>query len=259
MKFGLAVFCGGCVDEMSKYIYGIVDQSAESAYGSIGINEGNVSVISIGPFGAVCSDVSDQRIRPERKNLAAHNAVIKRIIEDVTILPMSFGTIAESADEVKEILRKNRVQFAEQLKRLNGKVEMGLRISLIVPNIFEYMVNSEPELSDLRDRIYAGHRVPTHNDQIELGRTFDRLLGEMRETCLSSVMDVLSSLVVEFKSNPPRNESEVANLAALINRNQIQRFEDGIQEAALLFDNNFSFDYSGPWACYNFVDLVLTD
>lgn len=245
--------------EMSKYIYGIVDQSAESSYGSIGINEGNVSVISIGPLGAICSDVSDARIRPERKNLAAHNAVIKRIIEDATVLPMSFGTIADSVDEVQGILKKNKVQFAGQLKRLNGKVEMGLRISLIVPNIFEYMVNSEPELSDLRDRIYAGHRVPTHNDQIELGRTFNRLLEEARENYLSSVMEVLTPLVVEIKSNPPRNESEVANLAALINRNQMQRFEDGIQEAALLFDNNFSFDYNGPWACFNFVDLTLTD
>jgi hypothetical protein len=27
--------------------------------------------------------------------------------------------------------------------------------------------------------------------------------------------------------------------------------------AAKLFDNNFTFDYSGPWAPHNFVELEL--
>lgn len=245
--------------ESGKYIYAIVDQSAERNYGPIGINEGVVSVISIGQLGAACSDIADRRIRPERKNMAAHNAVVKRIMEDGTILPVSFGTIASSSDAVRDILKKNKTEFAEQLKRFNGKIEMGLRISLVVPNIFEYMVNSEPELATLRDRIFGGQRVPTHNDQIELGRTFDRLLGEARERYLDSVMSVLSPLTVDIKSNPLRNESEVASLACLVKKSEQRRFEDGIQEAASLFDNNFSFDYNGPWAPYNFVDLTLVD
>lgn len=245
--------------ESGKYIYAVIDQSADQNYGPIGINGGLVSVISMGQIGAAVSDIADRRIRPERKNMAAHNAVVKRLMEGSTILPVSFGTIASNSSAVRDILKKNKSGFAAQLKRFDGKIEMGLRISLVVPNIFEYMVNSEPELATLRDKLLGGQRVPTHNDQIELGRTFDRLLSEARERYLDSIMAVLTPLTVDIKSNPPRNESEIASLACLVIKSEQQRFEEGIQEAASLFDNNFSFDYNGPWALYNFVDLTLVD
>ena len=35
-------------------------------------------------------------------------------------------------------------------------------------------------------------------------------------------------------------------------------FEEGVFEAAKLFDNNYTFDFNGPWAPHNFVDLNFT-
>jgi len=42
------------------------------------------------------------------------------------------------------------------------------------------------------------------------------------------------------------------NLACLINRSDQERFEEGVFESARHFDNNFSFEYNGPWAPHNF-------
>jgi hypothetical protein len=42
-----------------------------------------------------------------------------------------------------------------------------------------------------------------------------------------------------------------------VGRDAEARFEDGVLEAAKLFDNNFLFDYNGPWAPHNFVDIEL--
>jgi hypothetical protein len=36
-----------------------------------------------------------------------------------------------------------------------------------------------------------------------------------------------------------------------------EKYEAAIFKAANLFDNNFSFDYNGPWAPYNFVEMDL--
>jgi hypothetical protein len=47
------------------------------------------------------------------------------------------------------------------------------------------------------------------------------------------------------------------SLACLVPRDGQDRFEEGIFAAAKLFDNNFTFDYNGPWAPHNFVDLNL--
>ena len=47
------------------------------------------------------------------------------------------------------------------------------------------------------------------------------------------------------------------NLACLIDRGGVENFEDGVLKAASLFDDNFAFDYNGPWAPHNFVDLEV--
>jgi hypothetical protein len=47
------------------------------------------------------------------------------------------------------------------------------------------------------------------------------------------------------------------SLACLVGRNSQGDFEARILEAARLFDNNFAFDYNGPWAPHNFVEVDL--
>ncbi|MFH1185908.1 MAG: GvpL/GvpF family gas vesicle protein [Chloroflexota bacterium] len=60
---------------MGKYLYAIVGGSGDRSYGPIGINGSVVHTLSNGSVAAVVSDMMDKRIRPERKNLAAHHAV----------------------------------------------------------------------------------------------------------------------------------------------------------------------------------------
>jgi hypothetical protein len=49
------------------------------------------------------------------------------------------------------------------------------------------------------------------------------------------------------------------SLACLVGRGAGAQaaFEAGVFAAAKLFDNNFAFDYNGPWAPHNFVELDL--
>jgi hypothetical protein len=47
------------------------------------------------------------------------------------------------------------------------------------------------------------------------------------------------------------------NLACLIDRSNITAFENAVLKSAKLFDNNFSFDFTGPWAPHNFVNIDL--
>jgi hypothetical protein len=86
---------------------------------------------------------------------------------------------------------------------------------------------------------------------------FDRLLNEDRADHTRKVEQVLTPVCVEFKANQCRNEREVMNLACLVGRDAHEEFSAGVFAAAKLFDNNFSFDYSGPWAPHNFVELDL--
>ncbi len=243
--------------EAGRYVYAITGAAARPAYGDIGIDGAPVYTVAQGPVVAVVSDITEKRIRPERKNLVAHHAVVKRLMEETTVLPVAFGTIAASPKSVRVILKKNSDAFVEQLDRVRGKVEMGLRVNWDVPNIFEYFVNRHRELAELRDSVLAKQRGPSQEDKIELGRRFDRLLTQDRELHTDTVMEVLAPRCVDIKQNQPREEREVMHLACLIDRDAKTGFEDGVFEAAKRFDNYFAFDFNGPWAPHHFVDVAL--
>ncbi|MGQ0708628.1 MAG: GvpL/GvpF family gas vesicle protein [Rhodoferax sp.] len=242
---------------VGHYLYAIADVGEGSAYENIGIGGAAVYAIAQGPIAAVVSDIAEKRLRPERKNLAAHNIVVKRLMGDATVLPVAFGTIANSTKALMDILKENRKTFVTQLDGVRGKVEMGLRVTLDVPNIFEYFVNRHQELADLRDEVVRRQHGPSQTEKIELGRLFDRLLASDRELYTQKVMKVLGPSCMEIKQNPPREEKEVMHLACLISRDAQKDFEDAVFEAAKRFDNNFSFDFNGPWAPYHFVNIAL--
>lgn len=243
--------------ETGHYLYAIADAVEHHDYADIGINGAPVYVVTQGSVAAVVSDISEKRIRPERKNLAAHNIVVKRLMDGTTVLPVAFGTIADSTGALLTILKENRRTFAEQLDRVRGKVELGLRVNLDVPNIFEYMVNRHQELADLRDEVIGKQHGPSQTDKIEMGRLFDHLLTQDREQHTEDVMAALGPRCVEIKQNPTREEKEVMHLACLVDRDAQKDFEDGVFAAAKRFDNNFSFDFNGPWAPHHFVSVAL--
>jgi len=239
------------------YLYAVAPDLNGVNFGPIGLDGGTVYAITNGRVSAVVSDVPE-KIRPERRQLAAHQEVLKRLMLDATaVLPVAFGVVADNPAAIRRILSGNQKPFLEQLRRVAGRVEMGLRVTWDVPNIFEYFVQTHPELRIARDRFFGGHREPAQDDKIELGRLFDRLLVEDREAHTERVVEMLTPSCVEISRNTPRTEREVVNLACLIGRAGREQFEAAVFEAAKLFDNHYAFDYNGPWAPHNFVDLTL--
>jgi hypothetical protein len=243
--------------KMGRYLYAIVDGSEERTYGAFGVDGGIVYSITDSRVSAVVGDVPNEKMRPERRHLAAHQEVLKRLMEESTPLPMTFGTIADGPKAILRILSLNREAFSRGLHRVAGKVEMGLRATWDVPNIFEYFVNTHLELRAARDRFFGTQREPTQEDKIELGRKFGLVLNEDRENYTEMVEERLSRYCYEIKRNKCHNEREVMNLACLVGQKAQEQFEAGIFDAARMFDNNFAFDYNGPWAPHNFVDIDL--
>lgn len=241
-----------------RYLYAITDASQAGKWENIGIKGALVTTIVEGPVAAVVSSIAAKRVRPERANLASHNGVINLLMkENTALLPVAFGTISDSFQAVKELLSKNSNLFVEQLDSVRGKVEMGLRVRFDVPNIYEYIVSTHHDLRDSRDTAYGGLQEPNHGIKIELGGHFDRSLAEDRETHTATVLRVLGPLCADIKHNPPRNNMEAINLACLIKREDLKAWEDAVFSAAGQFDNNFAFDFTGPWAPHNFVHINL--
>ncbi|MDD3472087.1 MAG: GvpL/GvpF family gas vesicle protein [Syntrophaceae bacterium] len=240
-----------------RYIYALTTGTEDRSYGTIGINGANVYTISSGAVSAVVSDSPNGRIRPERRNFAAHQTVLKKLLESGDLLPMSFGNVSDGANAVRKFLSKHQDAIVDGLARVAGKVEMGLKVTLDVPNIFEFLVNRNEELRRARDQLIGRSREATQDEKIELGRLFANILETEREEQTEFVETILLKVSVEVRRNKCRDEREVMNLACLVDRNQMNKFEAAVFEAANHFDDNFAFDYNGPWAPHNFTDVDI--
>lgn len=239
------------------YLYAIVLGLEGAILGPIGLESQTVYSITSGRVSAVVSG-APEKLRPERRHLAAHHEVLKRLMAGSNaVLPVTFGTVAVGRKAVYQILSRNNKDVLDTLRRVTGCVEMGLRVTWDVPNIFEYFVDTHPELRAARDQFVSARRAPSQDDKIELGRLFDRLLGEDRETNAARVEEVLVPHCVETKRNTSRNEREVVNLACLVKRERQEEFEAAVFEAAKFFDDRYAFDFNGPWPPHNFVDMAL--
>ena len=96
------------VSRKTKYLYAIVNGAGSRRYRSIGIGGNDVYTIRHGDFSAVVSDVPGKKLRPERRNLAAHQEVLKTLMNKQTPLPVAFGIVAASEGDIRKILGRNQ-------------------------------------------------------------------------------------------------------------------------------------------------------
>lgn len=238
-----------------KYFYAVVPGPKDRTYSVTGIDGAAVYSIPQGSLAAVVSDVPFKRIRPERRHFAAHHSVLRQLVDEDALLPMAFGIISDGEKAVKTFLTRNRKPLSKQIERVAGKVEMGLKVGWDVPNIFEYMTNVHAELRFARDALLQDVRIATQDQRIELGRMFENFLDSDREAYCERVEAVLQPCCAEIKRNKCRDEREIMNLACLVLKTNLDTFEAAVFQAARDFDDNFAFDYNGPWAPHNFVDM----
>jgi hypothetical protein len=246
-----------------RYLYGLVRAAEEIDLGCIGLeidgSPARVHTLCIDSLAAVVMSEypSRQKVLPLRKNLEPHHKVIREIMKTKTIVPMTFGHVAKNEEEIAKTLRRNRDDIRVQLDRVDGKVEMGLKVKWDVDSIFEYFVGLDPELAAYRDQVFGRSSAPSQDEKIELGHMFEERLAKEREDQSDRVMEVFRPFCGDIKANPPKNEKVVMDLAFLVDRNSLKSFEEQVYQVAGTFSAQYIFDYNGPWAPFNFVELDL--
>ena len=94
--------------EEGKYIYCIIGTNEGRNFGPIGIGgRGDiVSTIGYEDLSAVISNFPLDKYVVNKENLIAHEKVVEEVMKNYTVLPMRFCTVASSAEEVRNLLRK---------------------------------------------------------------------------------------------------------------------------------------------------------
>jgi hypothetical protein len=244
--------------EGGKYVYCIVRSERQRDFGTIGIGGGQrVFTVAYNDLAAVVSDTPIVIYDPTRENVLAHEFVNETVMKEFTVIPMSFGTVFRSEDDVTELLRSTYQAFSDVLHKMQDKIEFGLKVLWDREKVIANLERQNDEISLLKDEISRHTTTSTYFARMQLGRLIDSALEEMSARYVADIHEALKSVAVASRSNKPIGDRMILNAAFLVDRKQEQAFDERVKEASRAHEDVLSFKYSGPWPPYNFVNIKL--
>lgn len=245
-----------------KYIYCIIASDYDINLGPIGIGGRGDLVSTIG-FDGLCMVVSDHplsRFVVNPENMLAHQKVIEAVMkESRSILPIRFGTIAATPDEIRNLLNRRYSEFMELLRLFENKVEFNIRGTWKnMGMIYKEIDHEHVELQKIRAEIEQLHDLETKNLKItEAGNLVSHALIEKKAKDTETITDAFRKSVFEYKHNKTTGDAMFMNTAFLVNSGREIEFDNIMTELGHRYEDRSDFVYTAPLPIFNFIDLEI--
>jgi hypothetical protein len=240
-----------------KYVYCVIQSPEPLQFGPTGIGDepSEVHTINYRDLAAVVSDVPIGVIDSTRENVLAHERVNETVMRDHTVIPMSFGTIFKTKDDIVELLRSASDAFGDVLAKMQNKLEFGLKVIWERDPIIREIEQEDEDIHRLKNEI-ALQKGSTYFARMQYGRAIDAALQARSERYVSEILERLRDVSVASRINKPIGDKMIMNAAFLISRDQEIAFDAAVKAVAAHHDK-LTFKYTGPWPPYNFVNIRL--
>src|SRR5207248_10691017 len=104
-------------------------------------------------LGAVVSDAPLAVYDPTRENVLCHEHVNEVVMEEFTVLPMSFGTVFRTREDIIELLRSTYDALKDVLQKMKGKIEFGLKVNWDKGQVLAEIEKESEEIRKLKEEI----------------------------------------------------------------------------------------------------------
>src|SRR5881296_4533299 len=255
---GAAAKVGGKpVESRGKYVYCVIRSEEPLRFGAIGLGSvpAEVSTVHYKDIAAVVSDTPLEVLDATRENVLAHERVNEAVMRDHTVIPMSFGTVFKTRDDIIELLRSAAEAFGDVLNKMRNKLEFGLKVLWDRDQAIREVESEDEDISRLKKEI-SGQKGPTYFARMQYGRLIDSALQSRSERYVADVLEQLREVSVASRINKPIGDKMIMNAAFLIARDQEAAFDVKVKSIAGRLDK-LTFKYTGPWPPYNFVNIRL--
>ncbi|HUH13367.1 MAG TPA: GvpL/GvpF family gas vesicle protein [Longimicrobiales bacterium] len=242
-----------------KYVYCIIKSSDEREFGPIGIGEGGHRVYTVHhrDLAAVVSDTPIRIYDPTRENVLAHELVNETVMRDHTVIPMSFGTIFRTKDDIVELLKSTYRAFDDVLEKMRDKIEFGLKVLWDREKVIERLEHDNEQLRRLKEEITGNAQASTYFARMQLGRLIESELEDAANGYVVDIHESLKPVAVASRSNKPIGDRMIMNAAYLVDRSKEAEFDEAVKALSRKYEELLSFKYTGPWPPYNFVNIKL--
>jgi hypothetical protein len=240
-----------------RYVYCIIKSERPLGFGPLGIGSepADVHTVHYRDIAAVVSNTPMVVQDPTRDNVLAHQRVNETVMQQHTVIPMSFGTVFKTDDDIIELLRSAYDAFTDVLSKMQGKFEFGLKVLWDRDQIVREIEEEDEDIRRLKGEI-SSQKGSTYFARMQYGRLIDAALQARSERYVSEIFQALRDVSVASRSNKPIGDRMIMNAAFLVARAAEQAFDARVKDIGLRYDK-LTFKYTGPWPPYNFVNIRL--
>jgi hypothetical protein len=245
------------VASRGKYVYCIIQASDPLRFGPVGLgtDPSEVYTVHYRTLAAVVSDAPLEVLDSTRENVLAHERVNETVMREHTVIPMSFGTIFKTREDIVELLRSAAEAFGDVLNKMQNKLEFGLKVLWDRDQAIGEVEGEDEDIRRLKKEI-SGQKGPTYFARMQYGRLVDSALQARSERYVGNILEELRDVSVASRINKPIGDKMIMNAAFLISRDQEGAFDAKVKNIASKFER-LTFKYTGPWPPYNFVNIRL--
>ncbi|HYN86809.1 MAG TPA: GvpL/GvpF family gas vesicle protein [Pyrinomonadaceae bacterium] len=242
-----------------KYVYCIIETKEPRSFGPVGIGGRGDEVYTVHYDGlaAVVSNTPLVVYDPTRENVFAHEQVNETVMREFTVLPMAFGVLFRTEEDIIELMRGTYDALRDVLAKMEGKVEFGLKVNWDRERIIAEIEEESEEIRNLKEQITSRTATSTYFARMQLGRLVETALTDKADAYVREVYSILRDTAVASRANKPIGDRMIMNAAFLVEREREQEFDTKVKEIAAKYEGKLSFKYTGPWPPYNFVHIRL--
>ena len=240
-----------------KYVYCIIKTETPLGFGPLGIGAepAETHTVNFRDIAAVVSRTPMVVQDPTRDNVLAHQRVNETVMQKHTVIPMSFGTVFKTDDDIIELLRSAYDAFIDVLNKMQDKFEFGLKVLWDRDQIIREIEEEDEDIRRLKSEI-SSQKGSTYFARMQYGRLIDAALQARSERYVAEIFHGLRDVSVASRANKPIGDRMMMNAAFLVGRETEQAFDSRVKEIGQQYDK-LTFKYTGPWPPYNFVNIRL--
>ena len=217
------------MEKEGHYIYCIIGSAQDRNFGPNGIGSRGDEVLTIGynDLSMVVSNHPLTKFTVSRDNLIAHEKVIETVMKEFdSVLPVRFGTIASSADEIRNLLDRRYREFKNLLKDMDHKIELGVKgMWKDLKTIYQEIALENKEIKNAQEEMRSPKGGKKLGAKIELGKLVEDALAKKKEKEQDKVADTLRRIAFNHKLAKTAGESMFMNASFLVDKGREKEFD----------------------------------
>jgi hypothetical protein len=192
--------------------------------------------------------------------LRRHEEVLVALASSAAVVPVAFGTLAPTRENVHDFLKLNCEALRQALRRLEGLCGGELKVGWADrEGLYSEVLRENTVIRRNRDDMLARRAGggATLGERIAVGQMVASAVGAKRERDSRRILAELKPICADLKPTLVEQDEQILRAQLLLRLSDLEKFDERISEVDRKTNGRYRFSYRAPLPPYGFCEVAL--